>query len=125
MTAITVKRYADIEAARDAKLAEINQAVTDALATLTARYPRIERESWTQQAQEARARAANPRAPSPLLDAIAAARGVSLATLIAAIIARKATYDAAAGAVFGKRQKLKAQIDSAASVREVALITWS
>lgn len=124
MTAITVNRYSTIQAARDEKLAQINAACEAELAGIRAQYPQAEIDSWPQQELEAAAWTANNATPTPLLDAIATARGVTKADLVTFVQANATAFKALAGAAFGKRQALRAQIDAATTVRDVLLISW-
>lgn len=63
---------------RTSRLGDINAHAAKLLATLSANYPEGEVQSWSQQTKEADALAANPDAPTPLLSAIATARGLSV-----------------------------------------------
>ena len=71
-----------LEEVKTAKLSEINAAADRAIATLTATYPDREISTFDKQEAEARAYAADPTASTPLLSALAEARGISLPDLV-------------------------------------------
>ena len=70
-----------LEEVKAAKLSEINAAADRAIGTLTATYPDREISTFDKQESEACAYAADPTASTPLLSALAEARGISLPTL--------------------------------------------
>ena len=71
-----------LEEVKTAKLSEINAAADRAIATLTATYPDREISTFDKQESEARAYAADPTASTPLLSALAQARGIPLPDLV-------------------------------------------
>ena len=71
-----------LEEVKAAKLSEINAAADRAIGTLTATYPDREISTFDKQESEARAYAADPTASTPLLSALAQARGISLPDLV-------------------------------------------
>ena len=70
-----------LNAAKAAKLTEINAECQKAVAALAKDYPESEVQSWPQQVKEATALSADPQADAPLLTAIATARGLPVAEL--------------------------------------------
>nr|WP_155419477.1 hypothetical protein [Chromobacterium subtsugae] len=82
------------------------------LAALRQSYPEREADSWPQQEREARDLAANPMAPTPLLNAIAQARGLAVAELASRVRAKADAYAAAAGKIIGRKQALIDQLDA-------------
>lgn len=124
MAVIQVNRYADLAAAKQAAVARINAACEQALSSISAQYPQAEIDSWAQQEREADAWTADNTAATPLLDAIAAARGAAKTEVVAKVHANAAAFKIMAGAAFGKRQGLRDQIDAATTVREVVAINW-
>jgi hypothetical protein len=111
-----VAKDADREAAQrlamveHRKLLEIKQACDNALAVLSAEYPETEVTSWSQQIKEAEALQADPAAPAPLLDGIAAARGMTTADLATKVMEKATQFTAASGPLFGKRQAIEDKI---------------
>jgi len=87
-------------------------------------YPEREIASWPQQEKEARAYLADPAASTPLLDALAAARGVTKDALAAKIVTKADQFAAAAGALIGKRQALEDAINAAQTVAGVEAVVW-
>ena len=64
-----------------------------------------ERDSWDQQRTEAIAYSADETVSTPLLSAIADARGITVAELADKVLANAAEYDAAYGELLGKYQR--------------------
>ncbi|MEB0133770.1 hypothetical protein QN362_00325 [Actimicrobium sp. CCC2.4] len=101
------------------KLALINSQCTSTLGQITASYPADEMQSWSKQEQEARA------GGGPLIEALSAARGVTLADLIGRIIAKADAFAVASGQTIGNRQRCEDEIKAAQTTEEVEAITWT
>ncbi|MFV0422176.1 hypothetical protein [Oleidesulfovibrio sp.] len=86
-----------------AKQAEIRDGAETILTRLATEYGALERQTWDQQAAEAEALQANPDAPAPLVRAIAAARGMTVADLGTRILANRTAWVAVSGHVVGQR----------------------
>ena len=112
------------EQAREAKLAQINSAFEQAASALTAGYPEAERMTWATQQQEAMSWAADENAPTPYLDGLAAARGITPQEMRQRALDQTQLFMQASQQLVGKRQRLRDQIQSATSSEELALITW-
>lgn len=108
------------------KITEINAACETAIATITAGYPASEVLSWPKQEAEARSWTANAGAPTPLIDALAAGRGIIMADLVSRIIQKADAFAALSGQMIGKRQNLEDQIDSLAvdDTESLNAVTW-
>lgn len=106
------------------KFAEIEQAAEAAVAPITAAYPIAERDTWPIQEAEAVAWTANSTAPTPILNAIATARGQTLAAVAANVLTKAAAFKALAGATFGKRKAKRDLIDAATTAAELSAIAW-
>lgn len=113
-----------LDEVKAAKLAEINAACDAEIEAIKVSYPDTEVMSWDKQEQEARALLANATATTPLIDSIASARGLGRVELANRIIANADQFAVASGASIGKRQKLKNEINAAATVEQVAEIVW-
>src|SRR5699024_6835481 len=74
------------------RLTTINSACEAELAAIRVKYPDSEVLSWTKQEQEARDWQADSSAPTPLVDALAAERGMAKAELVSRIIAKADAY---------------------------------
>lgn len=92
---------------RTSRLGDINAHAAKLLATLSANYPEGEVQSWSQQTKEADALAANPDAPTPLLSAIATARGLSVGDLAMRVHTKANAYARASGQIIGQRQAME------------------
>lgn len=117
----------ELEQLRDGKarkLTEINQHCEAALAGLAATYPEGEVKSWPQQVKEAEALALDADAPAPLLAAIAAERGITVADLASRVHVKMDAYAQLSGALIGRRQAAEDQIDAATTLAELEGITW-
>ena len=113
-----------LDAAKAAKLVEINAACELALAALTSTYPPGELQSWPQQVQEAAAFQLDPPGPTLLLAAIAGVRGLTVADLAARVQAKAEGYAAYSGAIIGKRQAAEDLLEQAENLEEVGVIVW-
>ena len=111
-----------LEEVKTAKLSEINAAADRAIATLTATYPDREISTFDKQEAEARAYAADPTASTPLLSALAQARGISLPDLVERVLAKADAFAVASGSFIGQRQALEDRLDVCTTVEEVQSI---
>ena len=112
-----------LEQTKAAKLSEINAAADRAIATLTATYPDREISTFDKQESEARAYAADPTASTPLLSALAQARGVPLDELVRRVLAKADAFAVASGSIIGQRQALEDRLDACTTLEEVQGIT--
>lgn len=113
--------------AKAAKLAEINraaQAFVSRAAELD-KTPEFEVATWPLQAAEAQAWHADPAAETPVLAAIAAARGLDLDKLRAAALKKSQAYTALSAAVAGQRQALADKLDKAKTLKAVEAVSVS
>lgn len=112
-----------LEEVKTAKLSEINAAADRAIATLTATYPDREISTFDKQESEARAYAADPTASTPLLSALAQARGIPLDELVRRVLAKADVFAVASGSIIGQRQALEDRLDACTTLEEVQGIT--
>ena len=110
--------------AQATQTAQIIAAAQAALAAIVAAYPDLEVATWPQQYAEAQAYTASSTAATPMLSAIAQASGETVAALASGVLAKAGAYQAASGAVIGKRLALTAQINAATTVAAVQGIVW-
>lgn len=103
---------ADAKAAKLHRLNEAAQAFIHNAAGLD-NVPDFEFASWSIQAAEAKAWAAEPSAPTPVLDQIAASRGIPAATLKAAALRKTLAYEHLSAHIAGQRQALQSKIAAA------------
>ena len=113
-----------LNAAKAAKLTEINAEFQKAVAALAADYPDSEVQSWPQQVKEATALAADAGVDAPLLTAIATARGLPVAELASRVLDKMNAYAAASGVLIGRRQAAEDAIGAAASLEDLSAISW-
>ena len=112
-----------LEEMKTDKLSEINAAADVAISVLTATYPDREISTFDKQEAEARAYAADPTASTPLLSALAQARGIELPELARRVIAKADAFAVASGSIIGQRQALEDRLDTCTTVEEVRAIT--
>ena len=112
-----------LEEMKAAKLSEINAAADRAIGTLTVTYPDREISTFDKQESEARAYAADPTASTPLLSALAQARGISLPDLVERVLAKADAFAVASGFIIGQRQALEDRLDACTTLEEVQGIT--
>ena len=113
---------ADFAAVVARKLKEINSACDAQLDGLRSSYPSGEVLSWDQQILEAKDFAASNAAATPLLAAIAAGRGITVAALAEKTMQKAAQFAAASGAMIGHRQYLEDALLAAKTLAEVDAI---
>ncbi len=99
-----------LEQLRHVKSLAIDADFAAACDAIRAGYPPDEILSWPQQQLEAEAWAADNAAPTPLLAAMASARGVPVPELATRILANVAAYKAAYGQALGERQRRQAEL---------------
>ena len=112
-----------LDEAKAAKLSEINAAADRTIATLTATYPDREISTFDKQESEARAYTADATASTPLLSALATARGISLPDLVERVIAKADILAMASGSIIGQRQALEDRLDTCTTIEDVQAIT--
>lgn len=108
--------------AKAAKLSEINKAADKIMAALISTYPDHEISTFDKQEAEARAYMADPTAPTPLLSALAKARGLSMDELVKRVIVKADAFAVASGYIIGQRQALEDQLDTCKTLEEVQSI---
>ncbi|AJZ75006.1 hypothetical protein SG18_26665 [Pandoraea apista] len=113
-----------LNAAKAAKLTEINAECQKAVAALAKDYPDSEVQSWPQQVKEATALSADPQADAPLLTAIATARGLPVAELASRVLDKMNAYAAASGVLIGQRQAAEYLITAAEDLEALSAISW-
>ena len=122
---LTPEAQAEIlEEARAAKLtqaARAAQAFIDTAAGL-AEVPEFEIQTWSIQAAEAAAWEAGRTAATPVLDAIAAARGIGREALIKKAAKKAKAYTLLTAHTAGERQRIEAQIRAAEDMAALAAV---
>lgn len=111
------------ETVKAVRLSEINTAADRAISTLTATYPDREIATFDKQESEARAYAADATASTPLLSALAQARGIPLPDLVERVLAKADAFAVASGSIIGQRQALEDRLDACTTLEEVQGIT--
>lgn len=110
---------------RAAKLAELSAACSSRMGAIKAGYPQDEISTWDKQESEAREfKRTGGTAPTPLLSALSAARGVTLADLADRVIAKADAFAAISGSIIGRRQKYEDQVAAATDAAGVAAVAW-
>jgi hypothetical protein len=110
-----------------ARLVGISNACEQEIAALQAGYPASEVLSWAKQEAEARSYVTDPSAATPLLDALAEARGIDKAELSRRVILKADAFAQYSGATIGKRQALEDALNALpadATVEQIAAIVW-
>ena len=106
------------------QIAVINAAFEVAAHALTAGYPATERLTWPVQQAEAQAWAANAAAPTPYLDGLAAARGITPEEMRQLTLDQVNLFLAASQHLVGTRQRLRDEINDAETVEAVRAVVW-
>lgn len=112
---LTPLETANLEDLKAALLTNLNAAAQNFVDAHSgaSQVPDFELATWPLQSTEAQAWAANKSAPTPILDGIAAARGVDKDKLKAAALKKALAYSALSAIVAGQRQAIQDQIESA------------
>ena len=92
-------------------------------AILTGTYPDREIRTFDKQESEARAYAADATASTPLLSALAQARGVPLDELARRVLVKADAFAVASGSIIGQRQALEDRLDACTTLEDVQGIT--
>ena len=106
---------AQLAAAKAEKISNLNtaaQAFINSAAEID-KVPDFEVQTWTIQAAEAKAYAADNTADTPVLDQIAASRGIDAAKLKAAALRKTLAYEKLTAHIAGQRQALQSKIEAA------------
>lgn len=112
LTPLETAKLEDLKAALLTNLNAAAQAFVDSHSGAS-QVPDFEMATWTLQSTEAQAWAADKSAPTPILDGIAAARGLDKDTLKAAALKKALAYSALSAIVAGQRQAIQDQIEAA------------
>jgi hypothetical protein len=111
-----------LEQKRAQKKSAVQADYNAAIAELTVGYDSYEISSWPQQAEEAKARTANPNAEVPLVAALAAARGMRLSEMVTRILQKEALFKPAFGAILGTKQARILALGAAETLEEIDAI---
>jgi sulfur carrier protein ThiS len=113
---------AQLDAARAERAAAARIDADQLLATLSVSYPEREVSSWPQQVKDAEAIQADETATTPLLDALASARGIDRVDLAARVLTKADAYAQASGAIIGARQRIEDLLEAAQDADAVGAI---
>lgn len=113
----------------DNKEAEIIQDFDSAVLVALGKYTSLEVDSWYKQEKEARDWTADNLSPTPLLDAVATARGTTLTVLASQIITKANAFEVVYGSILGKKQKLSDElyvidVNLAGAIDLINAINW-
>jgi hypothetical protein len=84
-----------------------------------------ERETWAIQAAEAEAWIRDNAAPTPMVDQIAANRGISKTVLVELIMENNSLFRTASGAILGQQQALLDRLYACTTIAAVEAIRWT
>ena len=112
LTPLETANLADLKAAMLTNLNAAAQNFVDAHSGAS-QVPDFELATWPLQSTEAQAWAADKSAATPILDGIAAARGLDKDKLKAAALKKSQAYSALSAIVAGQRQAIQDQIEAA------------
>ena len=111
-----------VEELKITKLSEINSAYDVSTSGLVATYPQTELLTFDKQESEARAWLAASSVETPLIDTLAAGRGMDKAELVSRIITKADAFAVTTGYLTGQRQRYEDQLDAATTAEEVEAI---
>lgn len=115
---------AELQTAKILKVNELNAVAQSIInqAAGTDKLPEFEIQSWVLQAAEAKTWAQNPEIDTPILNQIAAARGVPADILKQAALRKTQAYEALTALVAGQRQALQTHIEQAKNLDDLNAI---
>lgn len=113
-----------LESSRLAKINQITRDFEKAAESLTAGYPSTERLTWPVQQSEALAWEVEPNTPTPYLDGLALARGISKQEMRTKTVEVVREFLAASQYLVGTRQRLRDAAQSAATAEDLQAIRW-
>lgn len=96
-----------VEAAQTKRMKVINETCDTLMKSIGASYPDSEIATWDQQKIEAERYTADNNASTPLIDALASARGIAKPELVTRILAKAEAYAVATGTLIGTRQAIE------------------
>lgn len=114
-----------LETLRARKLREIDGAFSNAAEALLLGYPQAERLTWPTQQAEALAWAANSSTPTPYLDGLATARGITAEDMRSRTLEAVQIWMAASQLLVGHRQALRDAAQAAQSKEALAMVVWT
>lgn len=109
---------------KTAKELNIRMNGSSLMLQIVAPYSAEERDTWPSQVVEAKAYTDNPLTSTPMLTALCAQRGNTVADQAARILDNEAAFKTAVGAILGIQQAKIDLIAAATTVEEVNAITW-
>lgn len=112
------------EQAKETKLSGINAAFSADYQALTDGYPEGERLTWPTQQAEALAWGDDPSAPTPYLDGLAAARGITPEDMRQKTLHQTLLFMQASQHLVGKRQRLRDLVHEAQTHEDLEAIHW-
>ncbi|STZ75579.1 hypothetical protein [Bergeriella denitrificans] len=118
---------AELEQAKRDKLLALNQSAQDYINAVAGidLLPDFEVRTWTLQALEAKAWAADPNAPTPTLDTISAARSIPADILKQKALEKALAFEQLTATVVGFRQAIESQIKQAEDMDQLAAIEFA
>ncbi|WP_067586382.1 hypothetical protein [Endozoicomonas ascidiicola] len=119
-----LEKVISLAEAKHHKLTEINEWADCELCFITDEYPETEIKSWDKQEAEARKLLADSHSHAPLLNAIARQRHINLITLAEKVVIKADAFAELSGSVFGRRQLLEDQVNTATTIKDVEAITY-
>lgn len=123
-TATGAEIFAAFPKIREPKALEIRAGGAKRLLALAAPYTAEERETWANQQKEAAEYLADPAAETPMIDAMAALRGISKPVLVGKIMENVNLFRTASGQILGEQQRLLDCVYAATEYDEMEAISW-
>lgn len=109
---------------RDWKAKQVRAEGDRRLEKMATPYMKNERLTWQDQKFEALEYQANPAAFTPMIDAMAANRGIAKADLVKLILENVNLFRPTAGTILGQQQAMLDRIYAVTDVAELLSITW-
>ncbi len=110
--------------ARAEAIKRINEQSQSYMQSVEDEYPEFEKRTWSAQSAEANAWALDDTSLTPVLDAIALARGVDRLTIISKAYAKSLNYTNTAASLAGARQALESQIIESTDIDFICTVSF-
>jgi hypothetical protein len=123
-SATSAELFAACPQIREAAAKRIRAEGARRLTVLAGAYTAAERETWHVQQAEAQAYQADPGCLCPMVRTMAAARGVPVGSLAAAIMENVTLLRIASGQILGEQQRLLDLIETETDFAALLAITW-
>lgn len=113
VTLSDVQKSRQIVSKKFALILALNKKLDKKLGSFFNQFSAVEKSTWDAQLAEAKAFQADATSSTPLLSAIATARGITVADLVQKVLGKAVAYQTMVAALIGDKQALESQLQAA------------